>query len=83
MPRSLHSIRALIIRDEGATAVEYAVMLALVVAACAMAVSFLGNTSATNSFLGNTSATNFTSAASAAGSRGPGTPPRESPPPVP
>ena len=48
-PRFFHSILAFLESEEGPTAVEYAVMMALIIVACIASVTVLG-TNSNNSF---------------------------------
>ena len=54
MLRSATSIRRFLVSEEGPTAVEYAIMLALIILACFIAIQALGT--ATNSTFSNVSA---------------------------
>jgi pilus assembly protein Flp/PilA len=54
MKQLLRSIRRFVEREDGPTAVEYAVMLALIIVVCISAVSLLGqNADATFTTVGN------------------------------
>jgi pilus assembly protein Flp/PilA len=47
MDRSMQSIRRLMLSDDGPTAVEYAVMLALIIIVCLVSIKNLGTNSKT------------------------------------
>jgi len=49
MSRLLHKVTAFLKREDGPTAVEYAVMLALIIVVCIAAISTLGS-NASNTF---------------------------------
>ena len=54
MSRYLTSVRKFLVSEDGPTAVEYAVMLALIVVVCIAAITALGtNSSNTFSYVGN------------------------------
>ena len=48
MQKIMHRVRRFMVREDGPTAVEYAVMLALIILVCIAAIRLVGNNTATS-----------------------------------